>query len=81
MTAAPVRIARVLVPLGVRFAEIVTAPELVLAKCPIRKVPVLNRLISPEVSDKLPAVSVPRFIGVLVVVGEIVITPVGAESV
>ena len=74
-TAPPVRRARVDTPVGARAAETVIAPELVPPISPTLKVPAVTEFTSAETRDKLPAVSVPRFIGVVAVVGAMVTTP------
>ena len=71
----PVRRAKFVVPDGAMSAETVMAPVLVPPSSPTRIVPAVIRFSSAEVSESLPAVSVPRSICIVVVAGARVTTP------
>ena len=77
-TAPEVRSAKVEKLDGLSALETVMFPLLLPPLSPIRSVAVVTLANSVEVRDRLPAVSVPRFIAVLAVVGVNVTTPLVA---
>ena len=81
ITEPLVRKANVSVPVGVKAAVMLMVPEFAPSRAPILTALAESRLTSAATKESFPLVAEPRSISRLSVLGEIVITPEGAETV